>query len=475
MGRRQQTGKGTIRALRRIGGALMSVLLLASCSTVPNTLDAPDIPDGSNVSVQEHAQMLRAFGGEYRSPAVRAMLERIVGRIIPATDRPGEGYRVTILKSPQINAFALPSHQLYVTRGLLALANDSSEVAAVIAHEIAHVTLRHAAARTELEARSALVSRVVSDVLQDKSGSSLYADQSRFSIARFSREQEFEADKTGIATLAKAGYDPFGAPRFLKSLDRTSGGRQSGTDMLSTHPSLKERIKLTLAAARVIGAPGLGRQDRNEYLATLDGMEYGDSPDEGLVVGRRFIHTTLRFAFEAPPGFRLENTARAVLGTSDGTGMRLMLDVVRGSADLQSILDNIWNDAIKPEDFQSETVNGLAVLTARAQSPEWVFRLAAIRQSGNVFRLIVAARKQGSALDAVFRQMLNSVHTPTAEEGERVQPLKLRIVTAGTGESTASLARRMASPPGPAYFSVLNGLEQGQAPVAGQSYKIVVE
>src|SRR5918994_6740609 len=95
------------------------------------------------------------------------LLGDITGKLVAATDRPDESYRVTILNSPVVNAFALPSGRLYVTRGLLALANDSAELAAVLAHEIAHVTLRHADARTELEARSVLVSRVVADVLND--------------------------------------------------------------------------------------------------------------------------------------------------------------------------------------------------------------------------------------------------------------------------------------------------------------------
>ena len=84
------------------------------------------------------------MGGEYRAPAVERYLNTVLAKLAAASDSPGEAYRVTILNTPAVNAFALPSGNLYITRGLLALASDTSEVAAVMAHEIGHVTARHA-------------------------------------------------------------------------------------------------------------------------------------------------------------------------------------------------------------------------------------------------------------------------------------------------------------------------------------------
>src|SRR5206468_12655578 len=100
-------------------------------------------------------------------------------------------------------------------------ANDTSELAAVLAHEIAHVTLRHASARSELALRAAVVSRAVTDVLNDPVAGATILDQSRFKIAGFSRAQELEADQVGVRTLAQAGYDPHAAARFLNSLGRS--------------------------------------------------------------------------------------------------------------------------------------------------------------------------------------------------------------------------------------------------------------
>jgi len=120
---------------------------------------------GGGPASAERKRLIDAFGGEYSAPATERYLNETLARLAPASQTPSEPYRVTILDSPVVNAFALPSGDIFVTRGLLALANDGSEVAAVMAHEIAHVTAHHAAQRAELEKTAALFTRVSSQVL----------------------------------------------------------------------------------------------------------------------------------------------------------------------------------------------------------------------------------------------------------------------------------------------------------------------
>src|SRR5829696_6774156 len=202
----------TIASFRRVSAAAAFALVLGACAAdQTSSLLQPTTPLPAGAP---------RLGGEYRAPDAKRLLGEVTARLVAATERPDERYEITILDSPAVNAFALPSGRLYVTRGLLALANDTSEIAAVLAHEIAHVTLRHASARSELALRSQLVSRVVSDVLNDPAAGATLLDQSRVRIAGFSRAQELEADQVGIRTLAKAGYDPHAASRFLNSLGR---------------------------------------------------------------------------------------------------------------------------------------------------------------------------------------------------------------------------------------------------------------
>ncbi|MBM3575932.1 MAG: Zn-dependent protease, partial [Alphaproteobacteria bacterium] len=147
-----------------------------------------------NRSSVQHKELVTQFGGEYHAPQAEAYLDAILLKLAEASDVPGQSaYKVTILNTPVVNAFALPSGNLYVTRGLLALAADASEAAAVMAHEIAHVTLRHSALRAEREREAALISQAAAIIQNRQKGEEVRSHQ-RLSVASFSRQQELDAD-----------------------------------------------------------------------------------------------------------------------------------------------------------------------------------------------------------------------------------------------------------------------------------------
>src|SRR4029450_1361758 len=190
-------------------------------------------------------------------PNLEGMLNQIVAKLVAASERPEVHYRVTILNSASINAFALPSGQLYVTRGLIALANDTSELASVLSHEMSHVIASHAAIREDQARQVALVSRVVQDVLSDPSVGALALAKSKIALVSFSRAQELEADGIGVGIAARAGFDPYGAARFLTAMGRNaelragaSGSGAHAADLLSTYPATPDRIKNAQLNAR---------------------------------------------------------------------------------------------------------------------------------------------------------------------------------------------------------------------------------
>ncbi|WP_267428743.1 M48 family metalloprotease, partial [Methylobacterium sp. GC_Met_2] len=441
-------------------------------------VEAPRTTGRERVADADHLKLVASFGGEARAPNVTRMLTEVTDRLVKASDRPDQSYVVTLLDSPVVNAFALPNGRLYATRGLVALASDTSEVAAVLAHEMAHVTLNHATARSELELRSALVSRVVRDVLNDPDTGAQLQSQSRFALARFSREQELEADATGVRTLAKAGYDPFAAGRFLTALNRSTGLKVNSAtepDMLATHPGTAERITQVTRAARRIGAPGIGTDDRAAYLAAVDGLAYGDNPRDGAVRGHRFIHPGLGIAFEVPEGFALENTRSAVLGTTTDGNRRLLFDQIeaKDGQPLDAVLKASWNDAFDPAGFETREVAGHPAAFALSRGKEWTFRLAAIRIGDSTYRMIMAA-KGATDPDPAFRRWTETLGAISPDEAV-LRPLHLQVVQAAS-TSAEELARRMAVPDRALdRFLVLNGLERGAALVPGRSYKIVTE
>ena len=339
---------------RRAGGPARRkrvVLSLASALSIAlsacASIDQPSAPvavapvaaprtTGGAPASPERKRLMEAFGGVYYAPATEAFLNGVLVKLAPAPVSSGQPYRVTLLNSPVVNAFALPSGDIFITRGLVALADDTSEIAAVMAHEIAHVTARHAAQRAEFEKTAALFMRVNSQVLEQARAPDEVAARSKLSIARFSRQQEFEADKIGIKTIGDAGYDPYGAARFLTALGEWSALSASITgaksadrpDMMATHPSTPERVAQAAAEARQFGSPGVGETGRNAYLAAIDGLLFGDDPSQGVVRGTSFIHPKLGFAFEAPEGFTLENQSAALIGVGEAGGEALRLDSI---------------------------------------------------------------------------------------------------------------------------------------------------
>ena len=213
-----------------------------------------------------HQRILAAYGGAYDNPRLEALLDKTVERLVAASERPDLKYKVTILNSPAINAFALPTGQLYVTRGVITLASDTSELASVMAHEMAHVIADHATMRADQARQAEIASHVVSDVLSDPSVGALALAKSKIALATFSRGQELEADGIGIGIATRAGYDPYGAVRFLIAMGHNAdlkagmnGSDKHGAELLATHPATPERIKNRTAQCAPISGAGRGR------------------------------------------------------------------------------------------------------------------------------------------------------------------------------------------------------------------------
>jgi predicted Zn-dependent protease len=470
------------------GAAAALTLLLAACTSTPDfrQVRLPQAPKQAQMqpaAEREHQRILASYGGVYEDNRLQDEIGKLVDRLVAASERPNLKYKVTILNSPAINAFALPNGRLYVTRGLIVLANDRSELASVLAHEMGHVIARHAQIREEQARQAAIVSHVVSDVLSDPQMGALALAKSKLTLASFSRAQEFEADGIGVGISARAGFDPYGASRFLADMQRNAdlksasgGGDPRAVDFLSSHPSTPDRVKNAIANARQFSGPGKGERDHADYLASIDGLVYGDDPSEGFVRGRRFVHPKLAFSFLAPPGFTLDNTAQAVLGLKDGGREALRLDTVRVPAE-QSLADYLksgWLENVDAASVQEFTVNGFPVATATATGESWSFRLYAVLFGSDVYRFIYASKTRTPEIDRSFRESIETFRRLSLKEAGEVQPLHLKIVTVGAGDTVETLARRMAGVARPVdRFRVLNGLGPFDTVKPGQMVKLV--
>ena len=335
-----------------------------------------------------------------------------------------------------VNAFALPGGYLYITRGLLALANDSAELAAVIAHEMGHVTANHGLQRQQLEAEEGLATKVVSDVLGDSPTAKAALIRGKLRLAQFSRNQELEADAIGIKSIGEAGYDPFAAGRFLQSMSAytdfrsISGATDASLDFLATHPNTPQRIDLAQRHARQFGAPGVGTRDRDSFLAGIDGLLYGDTPEEGYVRGETFLHPGLGVSFTVPDGFIIDNSAAAVTATGPGDiAIRFDGVSIDKNRALTDYIRSGWVAGLDDSTVKQETINGNEAATATAD--DWRFDIAVIRASGRspaADRGTVSQHVAGSVARSVSG---SSVSSSAGKSGAGA--LHIRVVTIQPG------------------------------------------
>ncbi len=444
------------------------------------------------VGAEEHPRMLARFGGVYDDVETGAYVAEIGGRLVKSSELPDLEFTFTVLNSPEANAFALPGGYVYVTRGLLALANSEAELASVLAHEIGHVTARHAAQRYNRAAAVELGTAVLGALAGDPGVDGLARVGGELFLKGFSREQELQADMLGVRYMSRAGYDPEASVTFLRTLaghsalERTLAGREGRgavEDFFATHPRTEDRLREAAAAARASGARAGAPLRRDRFLDAIDGLPYGDDPGQGLVRGRAFVHPELGFAFRAPPGYRLFNTPRAVFAKGPGdASIRFDAAGERTAADPLPYLTETWARGLALRDVERIRINGLEAATGRARvaarGGPADLRLVAIRFSPDaMYRFAMATPLEAEPL--VRRELRRTTYSfRRLERGEAAawRPFRLAVVAVAPGDTAESLGRRMPFEDfRTARFRALNGLPPGARLSPGQRVKIVVE
>jgi len=472
---------------KRADGGLGADLAGQTAGARPWAVLASGNDSAAKLGAEQNPRILAAYGGEYRDAKLERMVAKIVGRLTAVSDNPSQTYQVVILDSANINAFALPGGYVYVTRGLLALANDSAEVAAVIAHEMEHINANHGVLRRDKEQEIALSERVANEVLTGGNRDETLI-RSRLSLARFSREQELAADRGGIRMAAAAGYDPFASPRFLQTMEDysrfrdLSGAQDAGLDFLSNHPSTPQRITLALAEARRISAPGVGEADRATFLRGIDGMIFGDSiADNGFYIrGQSFIDSHIGLIFAAPPGYQLsyKNNVVTAAGSND-TALRFdteALDSSAGPGDPAAYIAAGWISGLDQSSIRRLRVGGWPAAQAQAQNGKWQFNVLALMDGKRVYRFLSAAPKGGADPAALNMAAAKTFRLLSPAEKAAVKPPRLRIAIVKSGDTVASLAamQPLGNDRGADLFRILNGLSANQAPQPGDKVKLIL-
>jgi len=474
-------------------GAVALSPALLSAQSYGRYLDQREVAEAQ----RDHPELVAEYGGAETGP--RAAYVESVGRRVAAFSgiaNPGVAYHFTTLNAAVENAFALPGGYVYVTRQLMALMDDESQLAFALGHEAGHIAANHARARQSAARRNStqsILGILLGSVLGGGLGSAIaQASQNRAKLATlsFSRDQEYQADTLATRYLVAAGYDPAGGPGVLAALTRSSAlearlqGRtnRQTPEWASTHPLSENRLQRALAEARRTGKLGTGMRNRDQFLAQLDGIYVDDDPAQGIIDGRSFTHPDLRIQFAVPVGYRMQNGTREV--TISGSAGQAQFSGGRFNGSMEDYIYRVFQQltggrmqlSIPPP--QRIMINGLpaAYTTARANTSSGAVdaSVMAYQWDQNTIYHFVMLTRAGAGIDP-FAQMVNSLRRISPAEAAAIRPRVIDVVTVRPGDSIQSLASRMA------YrdfkldrFLALNGLNAGTPLTPGQKVKLVV-
>jgi predicted Zn-dependent protease len=489
-------------AVAALGLALITSL--GSCTTNPATgsqsFTAFMSPEKeSEVGRDEHPKILKQYGGELDDPKLRAYVDSVGQRLARQSELPELKFTFTVLNSDVTNAFALPGGYVYVTRGLLSLASNEAELAGVLGHEIGHVTARHTAQRYSRAVATGIAATAVGVLESVFLGTNIVgqagAQAGQLYLASYSRDQELEADTLGVRYLTKTGYTPTAMSTFLAKLETESAltaelagkpGSTNDFNIMATHPRTQDRVREAIAAAHEQGAVSAeARVGRDEFLNAVDGMAYGGDRKSGFVRNRVFIHPSLRFQFEVPPGFVMSNSERAVAarGPNDATIIfdREAKPQVAGVA-MTNYLSGYWARNLRLQSVEKLLINDMDAATAatRVQSNSGArdLRLVAIRyDASTIYRFLFVTQPADTAdLSEWLRRTTYSFRKLTEAEAARATPVRVRVVTVGASDTVAGLSRRMVFDTAQEKrFRLINGLQPNDTLQPGQRVKIIAD
>jgi len=442
---------------------------------------------------RENDIAVRKQYGVYADARLQAYVQQVGERLAAKSHRPQLQYSFTVLDSPEVNAFALPGGYIYITRGIMAHLNSEAELAAVLGHEIGHVTARHAV-RQYSAAQAANVGFALGSILipnlGSRAGQSLLNNLGNALLSGYGRDHELEADRLGAEYIARNDYDPkamIDVIALLKNqevFERALAAKEGRAPrvyhgVFASHPSADERLQQVVGEADKHRSVTNGRVERTAYLKLLDGLAWNDSEAQGIRHGAVFYHKGLDFAVQFPAGWRVDNNPQRLLAISPGQDALVeMQTTARGNVRTPQEYLVVGMKLRDLHDTQALKVNelpGYAGIT-RMQTPFGPrdTRVAVVFLHGQAFRFFGVARDAGGAIERSFLDTVQSLHALRPEERALARGQRIELKTARTGDSFAALARRTSLKNDPeAILRLLNGKYPQGEPVPGELVKLI--
>jgi predicted Zn-dependent protease len=470
-----------------IPAALLGFVLSCATNPVTGKRELSLMSEAQEISIgQENHPQILAEMGQHNDPALQRYVSDIGLKLAKSSERPNLPWTFTVVDQPVVNAFAVPGGFIYITRGILAYLDNEAQLVGVLGHEIGHVTARHSAQQYTRATGGQLGLLALGIFVPGaQQFGQLGAQALGLLFLKYGRDDELQSDSLGAKYAATNGWDPRAVPGFLATLGRLSEGSEKGLpNWLSTHPDPASRVDEVQSLVQQLTA---GRSnfvtDRDEYLQRIDGIMFGDNPEQGIVRGNTFLHPGLRFRLEYPQSWQIQNTAQQVLAKAPDADVFLVLQLVQKAQgrNVQEVaLASMQGAGFRPVDGQRTTLNGLDAFVGVYQGQmeglgSVASRAAHIAHNNQVFLLAGIVPAQGfEQVDAAFVQTIRSFRPMSADEAENIRPNRVDLYTVRQGDTWSSIASRSGGVVNAQTLAIMNNSQTGAQPQPGSRVKIVV-
>tara|TARA_R110001592_G_scaffold145134_1_gene368649 strand:- start:1894 stop:3255 length:1362 start_codon:yes stop_codon:yes gene_type:complete len=311
------------------------------------------------IGEEEHAKVMQSMA-LLTDDELNAYVNEVGQRLAAVSDRPDLDFKFTIIDSPEINAFALPGGYVYINRGLLAYLNSEAELAAVLGHEIGHITARHAVQQQSRGSLARVASGVGGVVAAVATGSGYIGSQimdvgslwAQAGLSGFGREHELEADTLGAEYLLRAGYNPqavITVVTVLKNQEdfntKVANQQPSYHGLFATHPRNDTRLQQAISSVGALPANQATLVDNQKFREEMEGLVVGESQrTTGTAARNRYYQTLLGYTMVFPDDWTVNETPTTVSANSPSGDVGLKVEVQR------------MQEAIEPRLFIRDTL-----------------------------------------------------------------------------------------------------------------------
>ena len=457
--------------MRPMPGKLARLLALAALAVIAGgpafgADEKIEKPKKDSKEVRTAKQMHVMFTqqmGVHQNIELQDYVQRVGEKLAAVSERPELEWHFTIIDTDDVNAFATMGGYVYISRGILPYFQNEADLAAVLGHEIGHISAEH----LKKQQQKGMLSGLASTATAIFTGVPALADLTNMAgqaiISGYGRDAELEADRLGARYLAKAGYDPQAMIHVISTLKdqdtfERERARLEGREpriyhgTFASHPSNDTRLQQAIAASGINTSAATGNTQNTEgFLQAVEGLPVGSSERQGMVRDNRFYHADMQFTLAFPRGWQVVNQPDKILAIAPNKEHYLEIRAQPPPTDLTDPRDFATRGLANRRLDHTETldINGLKGWTGIVRGdPSPYGQSTSVRYIviyySNLMWVFKGASRAGTVApsgDPFFLSTANTFRRLHANEFALAQPYRLHVVHATADTTIEELAK----------------------------------